>query len=54
MPNKSLIMLGMAVGSTIGGYVPVLLGADFLSFWGIIGSIIGGLLGIYLAYKATA
>lgn len=52
MPSKSLVMLGMVAGSTIGGYIPTMLGADFLSLWGILGSILGGLLGIYLTYKS--
>jgi hypothetical protein len=44
-------MGGMIIGSSVGGYVPTLLGADMFSLWSIVGSIAGGLLGIYLAYK---
>jgi len=32
MSSKSLVMLGMIVGSTVGGFVPTLFGVDFLSF----------------------
>lgn len=46
-----IVMIGMVVGSTIGGYVPSLFGAGFLSLWGIVGSAIGGILGIWIAYK---
>lgn len=44
----------MVIGSSIGGYAPVLLGADMFSLWSIVGSIVGGLLGIYLAYRISA
>lgn len=48
--NK-LIWLGMFVGSTIGGYAPILLGADMLSPWSLIGSMVGGIAGIVAGYK---
>lgn len=54
MPSKALIMVGLTIGSTAGGYVPVLFGASFLSAWSIVGSALGGLLGIYLAYRFTS
>lgn len=53
MSRKTLVMIGMVVGSLIGGYVPVLFGADFLSFSSIIGNAVGGLVGIWIAYKFT-
>jgi len=34
-------MLGMIVGSTVGGLVPTLFGVDFFSFWPIITSTLG-------------
>lgn len=46
-------MFGMIAGSFIGGYVPVLFGADLLSFTSIIGNGIGGILGIWIAFKLT-
>lgn len=51
MSSKSIVMLGMIVGSIIGGYFPVLFGASFLSLWSLFGSAIGGLLGIWITYK---
>lgn len=54
MSQKTLIMIGMTVGSIIGEYIPTLLGAGFLSAWAIIGSAIGGFLGIYITYKVTS
>lgn len=49
--EKKTIMLGMLVGSVVGGGIPMLWGADILSFAPIIFTVIGGLLGIWLAYK---
>jgi hypothetical protein len=43
-------MIGMVIGSVAGGYAPMLLGADSISA-SLIGSVIGGLLGILGAYK---
>jgi len=51
MSQKFAVMTGMIIGSIVGGYVPVLWGADFLSYWGIVTSTIGALLGIYVGYK---
>ncbi|MCB8932860.1 MAG: hypothetical protein M9921_03505 [Fimbriimonadaceae bacterium] len=50
MDNK-LIWLGMFVGSTVGGYAPMLFGADMLSMWSIVGSFVGGIAGIVAANK---
>jgi hypothetical protein len=49
--DKKVIMLGMVFGSAIGGWLPTLFGAGFLSFSSIICSGIGGILGIWLTYK---
>jgi len=52
MDTKKLTWLGVFVGSTIGGYIPSLLwGADLISFSGIFGSLIGGMLGIWAGYR---
>lgn len=50
---RSLIWLGVLIGSTIGGYIPSLWGADFFSFSGLLGSAVGGILGIWIAHKAS-
>jgi predicted MFS family arabinose efflux permease len=53
MSQKSTIWWGMAIGSTLGGFVPSLWGADMLSLSGIIFSAVGGFLGIYIGYKIS-
>ena len=51
MSDKAMIMLGATVGGAVGGYIPTLLGADVFSAWGILGGLIGGLGGIWLAWR---
>jgi uncharacterized membrane protein YeaQ/YmgE (transglycosylase-associated protein family) len=46
-------MLGMVVGSFVGGFVASLFGAGMLSMASLIGSTIGGILGIWIAFKIT-
>ena len=41
----------IGVTTTIGGYVPVLFGADLLGGWSILGTLLGGIVGIYIFYK---
>jgi hypothetical protein len=53
MNTKSLVWIGMIVGSVIGGYVPALWGAGVFSFPGIIGNTVGGILGIFAGYKLS-
>ncbi len=54
MADKKMIWLGMFVGSSVGGYVPMMFGADMLSVWSLVGSALGSVLGIVAAYKYTA
>ena len=44
---KTLIWLGMFAGTWLGGWLPTLAGADWLSLWGVAGSVVGGLAGIW-------
>ncbi len=53
MNSKSLIWIGMTVGSTIGGYIPTLWGDSFLSFTSILLTAIGGFAGIYIGFKIS-
>jgi len=51
--SKALIMTGLVVGSTIGGYVPTLWGADFLSVSSVVMGMIGGFAGIWAGYRLS-
>lgn len=51
MSLKTAVWIGLFVGSTIGGLVPGIFGAELFSYAGLIGSIIGGALGIWIAYE---
>lgn len=53
MSRKALVMIGMVIGSYAGGYIPVLFGADLFSYTSIIGNAIGGIIGLWIAYKLT-
>jgi hypothetical protein len=51
MNSNRIVWIGMAIGSTIGGLIPVLWGASFLSFSSIITTAVGGIAGIWLGFK---
>lgn len=53
MSRKTLVFLGMSVGSIIGGYIPVFFGAGLLSYSSLIGNTLGAILGIVISYKLT-
>ncbi len=48
---KSLIWIGLIVGSTAGGMAPELWGGSVFSGWGVMLSTLGGLAGIWAGYK---
>ncbi len=51
--NKTVLYLFISIGGAVGGYVPVLLGADAFSPWAILGSTIGGIVGIFAAKRVS-
>lgn len=53
MNSKVLIWGGMFVGSTIGGLIPSLWGADMFSFSPIILSGVGAFVGIWAGFKIS-
>ncbi|MBI3443077.1 hypothetical protein HY008_00195 [Candidatus Woesebacteria bacterium] len=53
MSDKSLVMLGMIVGSLIGSYIPVFFGASLFSFASLAGNAVGGIIGIVIANRLT-
>lgn len=47
--NKRTILLFATVFGVVGGYLPYLFGdTNMLDIWGILGSFIGGIFGIWL------
>jgi ABC-type antimicrobial peptide transport system permease subunit len=51
--NRLLIGIGTFLGSTIGSYFPVLWGGSLLSLSSIFLGMVGGILGIILAYRLS-
>jgi hypothetical protein len=51
METKSIIWIGMFVGGTIGGFIPMLWGNSGLSISGIFFNAVGAIAGIYIAYR---
>ena len=51
MSSKFTIMIGLIIGSTIGGYMPTLWGGSAYSGVAIIGNLIGDLIGIWAGFK---
>jgi hypothetical protein len=51
--NKQIIMIGMVIGSIAGGYIPVLWGAGFFSVTSVLFGGLGGILGIWVAWRIT-
>ena len=53
MNSKKTIWLGTIIGGGIGGYVPVLWGANYFSFATILFNGIGAIIGIWIMFKLT-
>ena len=53
MNQKSLIWMGVFIGGAIGGYIPVIFGANNISMSAIFGSAIGSFVGIWIGYKVS-
>ena len=51
MSSKTLMYIGVTVGSIIGGYVPALWGGSLFSVSGILFSTLGGAIGLVITYK---
>jgi len=51
MTTKTMVWIGLFIGSTIGGYLPSFFGASVFSGWSIFGSTLGGALGIWAGYR---
>ncbi|HTY39497.1 MAG TPA: hypothetical protein VMC43_00160 [Candidatus Paceibacterota bacterium] len=53
MSPKAITMLGMVVGSTLGGLLPMLWGADAFSLSAVFFTAIGGILGTWLGFRIS-
>lgn len=51
MSSKTVVMIGMVVGSLIGGYIPTLWGSGVFSLTSLLTTTIGGVVGVYITYK---
>jgi uncharacterized membrane protein YeaQ/YmgE (transglycosylase-associated protein family) len=51
MPSRALIWVAILIGSTIGGAIPELWGAEMLSFTSLLLSGIGALVGLWIVFK---
>jgi hypothetical protein len=52
--NKKVLWMCMAVGSTVGGYLPTFVGQGSLSLAAIVGSGLGGVAGVFAARRIDA
>jgi hypothetical protein len=53
MSSKTLVYLGMIIGSIIGGYIPILWGAGLISYSSVLFSGIGAIIGVWIGYKLS-
>lgn len=51
--SKTLVYIGLFVGSTIGGIIPELWGADMFSISSMVFSAVGAIIGIYIGFKLS-
>lgn len=51
--NKRVVILVASLGGVCGAYIPVLLGAGGFSSWALLGSFIGGLVGVWVGAKIS-
>jgi len=49
--TKKFVWIGLFVGSTAGNLAPLLWGGDAISVAGVVLSIVGGILGIWVGYR---
>ncbi len=54
MSQKTVIYIGLFIGSTVGGAIPALWGDSIFSITSVLLSGAGGIAGIVLGYKLTS
>lgn len=52
--DRKLLWLCIAVGSTVGGYLPTLFGQGSFSIASLLGSAVGGIGGVFAAARIDA
>jgi predicted MFS family arabinose efflux permease len=50
---QARIWIGILIGSTLGGFIPDLWGADMLSYSSVLLSAVGGFVGLWIGYKMS-
>jgi uncharacterized membrane protein YeaQ/YmgE (transglycosylase-associated protein family) len=50
---RARIWLGVLIGSTVGGFIPGLWGADLFSYSSVLLSTVGAFAGLWLGYKLS-
>jgi outer membrane lipoprotein SlyB len=51
--NRLIIGIGAFLGSTIGGYIPVIWGGSMFSLISIFFGVVGGIAGIIIGYRIS-
>jgi len=51
--SRKMIWLGMFIGSTAGGFIPLIWGDSLLSVSSVLWSAAGGIVGIWLGYRMS-
>jgi len=51
MSSKTVMYIGVTIGSVIGGYLPALWGGSLFSVSSILLSTLGGTIGLVITYK---
>lgn len=54
MRSRLVVAIGMLIGLSLGSLVPSIFGVGALSFWSILGSFVGGVVGIYITARFTS
>lgn len=49
--SKVVMYIIISVATVIGGWLPTLFGASMLDMWSILGSVVGGFIGIFVYWK---
>jgi hypothetical protein len=51
MPSRPFLWFAIFVGSAVGGFIPQMWGDGILSYWSVLLSGIGAIVGMWIAFK---